>query len=220
MDPTGRIPLAPAGPNISSQQESGFFRLPPELRGIIYGLVLVIGTVRFYELDGGFYVPEKPRLALLRTNRRIYRETIEVVYGSNVFSPVDPQGEYELLESFLNCIGPANTSFLSNLTIRFPVMGREDKVLKLKEGCSQLLKLFQQKCPRLTTLTMQIYDPGSGLNEDIQDDVIDKAFSQILEELQAIPSLKKTIVEDHSGLKRPVKLLMEKHGWKVLRTTS
>lgn len=92
MDLTGRLPLAPAGPNISSQQESGFFRLPPELRIIIYGLALVIGTVRFYEFDGEFFVPEKPRLALLRTNRRIHREASEVVYGSNVFSPVDPQG--------------------------------------------------------------------------------------------------------------------------------
>ncbi|KAH7389032.1 hypothetical protein BKA64DRAFT_711139 [Cadophora sp. MPI-SDFR-AT-0126] len=63
-------------------QESYFLNLPREIRDAIYGIMFVV--------DGPLY-PNKERsgvldfMSLLRTNRQIYAEAVEILYGRNTF---------------------------------------------------------------------------------------------------------------------------------------
>lgn len=67
-------------------------------------------------------------LALLHTIQKLHVEVSAIVYASNCFTILDrtPQ-QVELLEAFLDGIGPANAGFLSQLSVSFPVVESIDE---------------------------------------------------------------------------------------------
>ena len=204
------------------------FNLPVEIRRIIYKLVLAVNTPLYLFGEGTrvrSFAPELPRrwLALLHTNRQISREASAVVYSSNRFTLVDATQQDDLLQSFLNCIGSANASSLSYLTMGFPVVERVNEKsgqARLGEESLRSLALLQKRCSGLTTLQAMIQSQNSsGLSKENQESLsfIEDAFLQIDTSVRAIPSLGSFLVRVYGPtLSSPVVEVMQGLGWVVI----
>ena len=146
------------------------------------------------------FAPDRPIrwLAVLYTNRRIYREASAALYETNQFHFVDiTEQQVGLLRSFLDCIGPMNAASLSHLCINFPVVESIDGQtgnFKLRDDSLQSLKLPQDKCTNLSTLKTLVHDRNSSVFRKT-DDIIREALSPIDAQFKAISSLKRIIVE-------------------------
>lgn len=204
-----------------------FFRLPAEIRRVVYKLVLVVRhpIYLFWERSRVHrFGPEIPRrwLALLHVSRQMHGEASAVAYGSNKFTLVDMTKQADILQPFLDGIGSANASFLSHLTIGFPAMeavdGQPGKA-KLSDDDLRVLGLVSEKCAGLTTLETQVYNARSAALRKADDGsslIAEDAFSQIDAQLRAIPSLRKfmAVVYD-MNIDPSITELMKRHGWVV-----
>lgn len=211
----------------------GFFGLPRRARDDIYRRVLVVAHPLYLFQETGsevveMFAPERPArwLALLYTNRQVREEACEVLYGSNNFTFMDTtRHQANLLQSFLNFIGPVNAGHLSHICINLPVAesveGQPGKIL-LREDDLRSLKNLQEKCMKLTTLETLVHSYNSmGLSKAGQgsDDLlfIREALSQIDTQLKAIPSLSKTIVNFYNGSPTPeVAEMIQSLEWGIL----
>jgi hypothetical protein len=211
----------------------GFFGLPRRARDDIYRRVLVAAHPLYLFQETGseaveMFAPERPArwLALLYTNRQVREEASEVLYGSNNFTFMDTtRHQANLLQSFLNCIGPVNAGHLSHICISLPVAesveGQPGEIL-LREDDLRSLKILQEKCNKLTTLETLVHSYNSmGLSKAGQDSedlqFIREALSQIDTQLKAIPSLSKTIVRFYNGSPTPeVAEMIQRLGWVIL----
>ena len=201
--------------------------LPIEIRRIIYKLVLAVNTPLYLfgeSTQVRSFALELPRqwLALLHTNQQISNEASAVLYSSNRFTLVDATKQEELLQSFLDGIGPANASSLSFLTVGFPVVERiseESQKPRLHKESLRSLALLQERCTGLTTLQAMIQSQNSsGLSKENQDDLpfIKDAFSQIDTQMRAIPSLRRISVRIYGvNLNPRVVELMQGLGWVI-----
>ena len=210
-----------------------FFSLPRKSRNDIYRRVLFVAHPLYLFQETGsevveMFAPERPArwLALLYTNRQVREEASEVLYGSNNFTFMDTtRHQANLLQSFLNFIGPVNASHLSHICINLPVAesveGQPGRIL-LREDDLCSLKILQEKCIELTTLETLVHSYNSmGLSKAGQhsDDLhfIREALSQIDIQLKAIPSLSKTIVRFYNGSPTPeVAEMVQRLGWVML----
>ncbi|KAH6884996.1 hypothetical protein B0T10DRAFT_409548 [Thelonectria olida] len=207
-----------------------FLDLPKRIRNDIYKRVLVVGHPIYLFQDKGSrvetFAPDKPIrwLALLHSNRQIYGEARAVLYGMSRFILVDTtQQQVDLLQSFLDCIGPVNANLLSHLCINFPVAeNREDQPceVKLREDGRQSLRLLQENCTNLTTLETFVHSKNSsfliGADED-NSQFVREALLRIDAQLKAISSLQRIIVRVYIGTLTPlVKDMMRGLGWVVV----
>lgn len=209
----------------------GLSSLPREVRKRIYRQVLTLAQPLLLFQDGGSrveaFVPGKPRqwLALLHANQQINKDASAVLYSSNRFILVDTtRKQVDLLQSFLDGIGPANAGSLSHLCINFPVIeGVEDQPgkFKLRDDSLWSFKLLQAKCTNLTILETFIHNQNSSdLTKTDQDDpgFVREALSQIGAQLNAIRSLSKLIVRVYGGTLSPsVMASMQVLNWVVVR---
>ncbi|KAF2023254.1 hypothetical protein EK21DRAFT_49476, partial [Setomelanomma holmii] len=146
----------------ASSATANFLDLPEKIRNDIYERVLIVPhpLYLFQEPNSRVetFVPERPShwLALLYTNRQIYREASSALYGKNHFYFVDiTQQQLGVLRSFLDCIGPVNAASLSYLCINFPVAECVDGQtgnIKLRDDSLQSLKLLRDRCTKLSIL--------------------------------------------------------------------
>lgn len=228
-----RLPPVPgSGPESVFPQSTGstpinFFNLPSKARNNIYKRVLIVAHPLYLFQDAGSrvetFAPDKPLRwnALLYTNRQMNSEASAVLYGMNNFALLDgTRQDVGLVEAFLNCIGPMNSSLLSHLSIDFPVMEGQSGNSKLREDSLESLKFLQEKCTNLATLETHLHNNKfTGWVRANQDNpqIIRDALSQYDVQLKAIPSLDKIIVRVYGGIPTPsVMDVMQGFGWVVL----
>lgn len=104
-----------------------FLELPPEIRQKIYAHNLCFEReISVYLYPRGF-TTKPPTPGLLRTNKQVYRETVNVLYSQNIFKFMKP----DRLSVFANQIGPQNCKQVRDIAIcvAFPT---EEKI-RLKE---------------------------------------------------------------------------------------
>jgi hypothetical protein len=164
----------------SSSTYVGFFRLPVELRNRIYKEVLALPLELVLFQDPGCpvesFAPEKPRqwLALLYTRPQIAKESMAILYSTNRFALEEgSKRQGNLLQSFLDCIGSVNASFLSQLRMDFPAIERKDgqsSEIRLREDGLRTLRLLQEKCTNLKALKPFVYGSNGGLIVDQEAD--------------------------------------------------
>ncbi|KAF2678071.1 hypothetical protein K458DRAFT_409242 [Lentithecium fluviatile CBS 122367] len=221
---------------MSSNQEAGststsppsgrnFLDLPIDIRYDVYTRVLHVPHPLYLFREPGCpvetFAPEKPIrwLALLSTNHQIHREASAALYKTNQFHLMDTtQQESNLLQSFLDCIGPVNAASLSHLCISFPaaenIEGQPGQV-KLREDSLQSLKLLQDQCAKLSTLEMIVHSKNSSVFRET-DDFLQGALLSIDAQFKAIPSLKRIVVRAtvHDGVpSASAKDFMRGLGW-------
>ncbi|KAL6366133.1 hypothetical protein LRP88_00229 [Fusarium phalaenopsidis] len=185
----------------------GFLDLPGTIRRRIYEHVLAVERPVYLFQDFvprvEAFAPDKPKwwIALLYTNRQISSEAKTVLYGNNNFHLMDnPQKHGTLLQSFLECVGSSNATFLSRLCISFPVAEKaqgQPHAVTIRQDSLHTLNIVQEKCTGLKTLEMQLCRENSGLlagarEEDAQR--VRDALARIDAQLKAIPSVKKVVV--------------------------
>jgi hypothetical protein len=217
---------------MSPCSEEGFFRLPIEIRFIIYKQVLVIPRALVVFQNYGCPVRchprKKPRrwLALLYTNRQISEEASAVLYGANCFSVADlpsPRHDGGVLKSFLNRIGSVNSALLSRLCMDFPWTERPDGPsgkIKIMGDSMQRLQLLQKKCSNLKILEMVMQGRHSRILVNENSDDIHFAQELLLEidaQLKEIASLNKIVLEVHSVTPDAwATEFLKKLGWVIL----
>ncbi|CAG9943827.1 unnamed protein product [Clonostachys rosea f. rosea IK726] len=206
-----------------------FLSLPAENRISIYHEVFGAGQTFFLFPGGGTQVhalaPTKSRRwnAFLFTNRLIYSEAREIVYGANRFVLVDvTHTQTGLLYNFLGGIGPANASLITHLAISFPVMDRvegQEGEFALRGDSLRALELLRAQCTRLKTLELQVHRQNSaGLTEekDCDSEFARVALPRIDQQLKAISSLEQVVVEVYEKALMPsVENAMQALGWIV-----
>ncbi|CAH0016458.1 unnamed protein product [Clonostachys rhizophaga] len=206
-----------------------FLSLPTENRISIYEEVFGAGQTFFLFPGSGTQVnalaPTKPRRwsAFLFTNRLIYTEAREIIYGANRFVLVDvTHTQTGLLCNFLGGIGPANASLITHLAISFPAMDRVDDregEFALRGDSLRALELLREQCTRLKTLELQVHRQNSSILTEEKD--CDSGFARgalpwIDQQLKAISSLERVIVEVYEKALMPsVESVMQDLGWIV-----
>jgi hypothetical protein len=227
---------------------TGFLDLSEKARQDIYKRVLAMEHPVYLFQDVGprveTFAPDKPKwwLALLYTNKQVYREAKTALYGRNCFFLMDrPQQQDALLGSFLNCIGCHNAELLSRLCISFPVL--EDKaqsdqcqgqqqvpraeMVRIRQDSIRNLGLLQSSCTNLATLEMQISKENSRCLAEVvaadgggggrDEQFVRVALLRIEAQLDAIPSLENIVVRLHVKDLAPVVIdIMQELGWVVL----
>ncbi|KAL4916308.1 hypothetical protein BDW62DRAFT_186503 [Aspergillus aurantiobrunneus] len=133
-----KLKPTPATPNIEQDKSPiCFFTLPPEIRIMIYNLLLlsqansetvqseIIGKTgqKRVCLDQRRPKPEPQSLhpAVLRTCKQIYHEAISTLYAGNVFTASRPS----LTLAFIKKIGATNTRLIKSLEIWVPCICRD-----------------------------------------------------------------------------------------------
>jgi len=241
------LPIIPIGiaqrlifhPMASSNTGLGLLGVPRNIRDKIYQPLLVIPHPLYLFSDGaslkvGLFAPDRPSqwLALLHVNRQLRNEAVKTLYGSHQFVLVDTTRiQTNLLQSFLDLIGPINAGYLRHVCINFPVVvtdsQQEMKTLHVAEIDLLGLRLIREKCPGLTTLEMYVHSENSrGLattattmtaaQSEVSQNTM-AALAQVDAELKTIPSLEKVTIRLFSGpLALEVAQLVESFGWHVL----
>ncbi len=214
----------------TSPATAGFCSLPREIRENIYKAVLIVDHPLY--LFGGpgsrveSFAPDKPFrwLALLYMNRQIYNEARVVLYNMNSFTLMDTtQHQADLLQCFLDCIGPRNASLLSHLCINFPLIeGIKDQpeTVKLSKDSLQSLKLLEENFASLTTLETLIHGGKyTGLIKACQYNsaFVREALSHIDTHIKAVSSLNRFIIRIYDRSPMPSVIeSMRGLGWIVL----
>ena len=215
----------------TSSSPIGFFALPRAVRDEIYRSLLVLSHPLFLFQDIGSevvesFAPDRPLqwLALLYTNRQLHNEARGMVYSFNTFYLEDTtKHRNNLLQSFLDRIGPDNADLLSHLCIDFPVVDRAGQSAQLKPRKDDLhsLELLQKRCTKLTELELLLHGKSSrSLIEASQDDrhYIQEALPQIDTQLRTIPSLSMIIIRClDQALAPSVTESMQSLGWVLKR---
>ena len=205
----------------------GFFNLPQKARYNIYERMLIVAHPIYIFQDVGsgveMFAPETPPrwLALLYVDRQMNYEARAILYGMNKFALLNTKRhQVGLLQSFTECIGLVNTSFLSHLCIDFPVIEAQPGEPKLKEDDLQSLKLIQKECTNLRTLETHIHNYDSSKISKMDQEsykFYQEAFSQFDVQLKAIPSLAKIILRVSGGTPTPsVMEFMQGFEWTIL----
>ncbi|KAF2845261.1 hypothetical protein T440DRAFT_472769 [Plenodomus tracheiphilus IPT5] len=215
-------------PTLTRSTAVSFLHLPRWVRDDIYERVLVLRhpLYIFQEPNSPIesFAPDKPSrwLALLHTNRQIHEESSTVLYGMNQFHLMDITPlQTDLLRSFLDWIGSPNTASLSYLCVNFPVVERTNGQagkLELRPDSLQSVRLYQDKCTKLSTLETVVHYKNSGFFRE-PDDFLREALSLIDARLRAILSLRKIIVRfvDFNGIPTAsAKDFMQELGWIVV----
>ena len=170
------------------------------------------------------FAPDKPLqwLSLLYTNKKIHHEACVVLYSLNIFYLEDrTRNQRNLLQSFLNCIGDNNASFLSHLCIDFPIVERADRSgqFELKEDDFYNLKLLKEKCTTLMVLELLLYGRNlRALTKAIGNDPqpVQDALGCTNSRLQRTSSLCTTTVRCFGEIPSYLADLTKNLGWKIL----
>lgn len=222
----------------------GLLGLPRNIRVKIYQPLLVVPHPLYLFSDGSsqkveLFAPHRPAqwLALLHTNRQLHGEAVQTFYGSHQFVLVDTtRNQANLLQSFLDLVGPVNAGYLRHLSINFPAVatdsesathdgtGPDSKFVSriLQSDDLRGLKLIQHKCRGLTTLEMYVHSENSrGLvAATVQGEISPHTMAALAEveaELNSIPSLGKVIIRLYNGpLATEAAQLVRSFGWDVL----
>ncbi|KAF4255224.1 hypothetical protein KXX16_005472 [Aspergillus fumigatus] len=213
----------------SSPTYVGFFRLPIELRNRIYKEVLALPQQLVLFQDPGCpvesFAPEKPPqwLALLYTHPQIAKESMAILYSTNRFALEEgTKRQGNLLQSFLDCIGSVNASFLSQLRMDFPAIERKDgqsSEIRLREDGLRILRLLQEKCTNLKALETLVYGSNGGLiaHQETDPQLLRDVLQNIDAHFRAIGSLRRIVVRVCSGSPAPPTIdFMQQLGWIVL----
>lgn len=227
-------PRSDRAPSQSTGSAStSFLSLPIEIRIDIYNRVLAVPYSLYIFQEPGCpvesFAPEKHYawLALLFTNRQVSGEAGAVLYGSNHFTLEEVESKRHqdsLLESFFNCIGPANAGSLSHFCINFPATEQTEEVqsgeIRLTEGSLKNLRLLQKECTKLNTLETLVYtESSSGLmkQDQINTNCVRGALLEINAQFRHIPSLSKIIVRFRSeSPASSTREFLQDLGWIVL----
>lgn len=211
--------LRPVPVQQTSSSPFRFLSLPSELRNKIYKLILVsnspieVGACSAMSPSPMYREPldwdwSWPRsTSMLLVSRQIYHEAEAILYSHNFFVMYSPR--LDLLECFLNHIGPVKASLLSHLYINYPIMEtfphcRPGEV-KLQRDGLRSLRLLQQKCTNLRKLTLGefVKIPFVGFLDNLCVHVVNSVnirpilheyFVRVNTELQAITSLAEVTV--------------------------
>jgi hypothetical protein len=201
-----------------------FLKLPSEIRNMIYSSLLIapepiipVGTLDLSAL-GGLSPADHPTLklststaphlcvALLRTCKTVHSEATPILYSRNSFRPylksawrdIFQKRHFEALEAvveiFIKNIGWRNAAFLRRVYIPFPDL--KDSRVELRKQSDRLLEVMRERCTGLKTLGLYLH--GGSLETCFDGKVVDDAFSQLKERLEAVVGLEKVVVEvDH-----------------------
>jgi len=232
MDSNEKSTPTSTTPSSHSSQSAGsatvnFVDLPESVRNQIYTSVLVVLHPLYLFQGPGTrvetFAPDRPKqwLALLYTNRQISREASAALYRVNHFHLVDDtKQQFDLLRSFLDCIGSRNAASLLHICINFPIVesadGQPGKV-KLKDDSLQCFKLLHDKCTNLSTLETVVHHKNSSVFRKT-DEFLREALRPIDAQFKTLPSLKRIIIQVvvHDGVPTTsAKNFMQELGWIV-----
>lgn len=142
--------------------------------------------------------------AILLANKRALREAGRLLYSRNCFRVQAPIflpeyiAQLTILTSFINQIGPQNTSFLPHICIAFPEY--EDYSLgsvTLREDSIRILELIRNNCTNLAILEMSLQSTSareSAIDALDSPRAASEALALVDGRFKAIPSLEKIIV--------------------------
>ncbi|KAI1427262.1 hypothetical protein F5Y12DRAFT_181530 [Xylaria sp. FL1777] len=212
---------------IAESPRIGFFSLPPELRNMIYKLLLVPAvpiTIKIHEKSGlCTREGEWPGgHTLLRVNRQMQYEASAMLYGQNEF--LIPYGP-GTVHSFLTLVGPVNASQILRLSIDLPITDTFDQPdqpgqLKPREEDLVELRLIQEMCPSLQEIYLEIefiYQDNLRLNSDVEDPFMMVGyFPRINAVLSAMASLHDISVYSTWNIYSEVVEAMEELGWRAV----
>ncbi|KAG7286602.1 hypothetical protein NEMBOFW57_008913 [Staphylotrichum longicolle] len=216
---------------MASHGKYRFLDLPRHIRDDTYQKVLVVAHPLYlfkdsHSLSVDLFAPEaRPRrLALLFTNRQLHAEASAILYHLNHFTFVDTTpSQGNVVQSFLDRVGPVNAAHLSHLSINFPAADSRDGRAVLREADSRALGLLREQCAGLATLELLVQQGNSrGLTAPSQAQESSSSFArdalaQVDTQLRAFPLLRKIIVRFYSGSPTPeVVELMQGYGWVIL----
>lgn len=206
-----------------------FLNLPRAARNDIYRRVLVVAHPVYLFQDPGSpkmkcFAPDTLRqwLALLYTNRQVYDEARVILYRWNCFAFVDTsQQQSVLLETFFSSIGSLNASYISHISINFPVAEIEAGQMgkTLREDDIRSLRLLREKCASLETLETLVYGQSCTGPKWNSDEIrLDReALSHINTRFKELPTLSRILVRFYNG--GPVSEVAEwvqRLGWTIL----
>lgn len=170
-------------PRQYAPQESGFFKLPPELRTTIYHLVLIeplrpLTSASLPDVPattGPSPFDRKPPhhwLAIVRTCRQAYDEAIPLVYQSHEFwlGNDEPKQQLRRVRRFLKTIPPANAVHLTTVWLSFPDFHFDFLVQKDQMLCPEAkgevevapasitsLRTLREGCPNIRSLLFLVH---------------------------------------------------------------
>lgn len=123
--------------------------------------------------------------------------------------------QYDLLEAFLNCIGPISASHLSHITINFPkVEELKDQTPKyqIAEVDLRSLQLLQESCSTLKTLEIILQ------LRDKLDEANSESLACIDAQLKTISSLRNVVVNHYgSPLNLEATESIKRLGWVIYK---
>jgi hypothetical protein len=170
-------------PRRYAPQESGFFKLPPELRTTIYHLVLIeplrpLTSASQPDVPATTGPPPFDRklppywLAIVRTCRQAYDEAIPLVYQSHEFwlGDNEPKQQLRRVRQFLKTIPSANAVHLTTVWLNFPELYfdfriQKDQLLrpeakgevKVAPASITSLRILREGCPNIRSLLFLVY---------------------------------------------------------------
>lgn len=198
--------------------------------------IILAGTLDLSSLEG-LHPADHPTLklstsaapglcaALLRTCKTVHSEATPILYSRNSFRPylksawrdIFQRRHFEALEAiveiFIKNIGWRSAAFLRRVYIPFP--GPKDSRVELRKQSDRLLELMRERCTGLKTLGLCLH--GGAVEGTFVGKVVDDAFSQLKERLDAVVGLEKVVVEvDHDIIRydRFVRNVVE-CGWEM-----
>jgi hypothetical protein len=139
---------------------------------------------------------------LLYTNRQLHYEASHAFYRSNYFvleSALEDRNQYrerELLQSFIDGIGPTNAASMGYIAIRFPFIERvagEPGQVSFSEDRLQSLQLLQHTFTWLKTLELVVCRDNAVQDEKADNGLILEVLRAIKRQLEAMASLRKIV---------------------------
>lgn len=208
-------------PRVYAVQESGFFKLPIELRLIIYRLVIV---ERPFTSSGEYERvppvcgpvsrerwPPHQWLALARTCRQAYDEAVPLVYRSHKFwlGRDEPRDQLQQVRRFLKTVPQTNLLCLTNVWLAFPevkvnpfVDDDDDGLAEITPDSLTCLKVLRNSCPNVTGVYLllersyneRLYRRMEGRYGGRYLRTFQRLLGEIDAELGEFPSLSKVVV--------------------------
>ncbi|KAB8356446.1 hypothetical protein FH972_024029 [Carpinus fangiana] len=187
-----------------------FLDLPLPVRKDVYTRTLNVNHPLFLFQDSTStiksFAPDKPKewLALLRVNRQVGSESCAILYMENHFSLVETAQEQGLVQSFIRCIGKANSNSLSHLTMNFPSSDISPAMLENDTVTADGLrnfKLLRDNCNSLRSLELLVHPDiksTTTAREEGHDPHLE-TLGQIRDILDMIPSLQRITIRAHSN---------------------
>ena len=149
---------------------------------------------------------------LLRTNKIIHDEAVEVLYSQNLFEFVDHDAD-ENLDLFLQQISPNSAMLIRHIRVDFPEFQRLDLgSVTLKQESMSILENLKSCCGNLRTLTTSLSSTSATehrLDSLDHPKIVSEAFDLVDTHFRAITPPHKNPSPNHDDGPTPLAIVVE-----------